>query len=116
LDPDLPPTRDGALTVIHQSMRTALEPIKTWLADDLEREARLMEEIGRDLKDPKGLADLLLGAAFAANPGGLVLVASNRPERLRRAAAVAADQNLHADGMLLGRLLREQGCSLAVPQ
>jgi diketogulonate reductase-like aldo/keto reductase len=53
-------------------------------------------EMNRMLEDPRQAPDLLLAAGLQANKGGLVLVASSRPERLRRLAEVATSAEMTA--------------------
>jgi hypothetical protein len=43
--------------------------------------------VGRDCGDPEVVAGLLLRLAARANPSGVVLFSSIRPERVRQAAA-----------------------------
>jgi D-threo-aldose 1-dehydrogenase len=58
-----------------------------------------------DLASPAILGDVLLGAALAENPNGIVLVHSRKPERIRRFVTVAKDPKWHASGRQLADLV-----------
>jgi hypothetical protein len=70
---------------------------------------RLSQAVGRDIVDREGLAELLLAAALANNPAGIVLVSSRRPRRIGRFGAVQDDQALIGAGARLTAALRMEG-------
>ncbi len=83
--------RDVALKLLPVEMRA-----------DAGRRARISAACGADLGDPRVLARALTGAALAENPGGVVLVSSHAPARLRDHLATARD----GAALRLGRDLR----------
>jgi D-threo-aldose 1-dehydrogenase len=61
-----------------------------------------------DLDAPGQLADLMLAAAFANNPDGLVLVSTTRAQRLLHNRSIAENADLIARGHRLHEALRQQ--------
>ena len=58
-----------------------------------------------DLASPVVLGNLLLAAALAENPDGIVLVHSQQPHRIRRFVAVASDAVWRRRGAIFGGLV-----------
>lgn len=91
----------GAIGPVVKTLDARLARLMT-LRDEWSR------EIDADLSDNSVLSDLLLAASLAENPNGLVLVASRRPDRIKRFVRVASDSNLQSKGTafreLVGRL------------
>ncbi|MCC7320331.1 MAG: aldo/keto reductase [Rubellimicrobium sp.] len=102
LDPPLPHPPEAPLRITHRALLRALGPLSAWLAADAGRRARISAACGADLGDPRVLARALTGAALAENPGGVVLVSSHAPARLRDHLATARD----GAALRLGRDLR----------
>lgn len=101
----------AALLVTHRALLRAFAPLQHWLAMDASARARLSERCGRNAGDPAVLSQLLLGAALSAHPGGLVLMSSQRSERVRENARVAGDEAMIAAGARFAAALREEpGC------
>lgn len=80
-------TERAPIRVRHGLLRFGLP----WLVQTLPRaaseRARLAEQLAFDLDDPDGLPSLLVTMALALDPGGVVLVSTNRPVRLRQLLA-----------------------------
>jgi aryl-alcohol dehydrogenase-like predicted oxidoreductase len=76
------------LTVTHSALKSAL-PALAAVAADPARAAAWREAVGVPLEDRSALAELLLQDALAANPGGVTLFSTSRPERVREAVAAA---------------------------
>jgi len=77
--------------------------------------AGLSQAVGRDVSDREALGELLLAAALANNPAGIVLISSRRPRRIARFGAVQDDPNLIAAGARLTAALgteRERAAGL----
>jgi hypothetical protein len=66
------------------------EALRWVLAQASGSRERWWEAVGVDCADPDTAASLLLEDALEVNAGGVVLFSSIRPERVRRAAEVAA--------------------------
>ena len=87
----------GALERLPSGMRSAritfgalgaaLGRIVGHVGGDLRTRRRWHDAVGRDCGDPEVVAGLLLRLAARANPSGVVLFSSIRPERVRQAAA-----------------------------
>jgi D-threo-aldose 1-dehydrogenase len=70
--------------ITHRALMRAFGPMSQWLAAEPEICARLSAAVNGDLADPELLSRALIGAALAANPGGIALVASRSITRTRR--------------------------------
>lgn len=66
----------------------------------------LSELVGVDLAAPGVLANVLLGAALAHNPNGIVLVASSQLQRLAQLALAAQDHSWRSAGRTLTEVLK----------
>ncbi|MBU2581851.1 MAG: aldo/keto reductase [Alphaproteobacteria bacterium] len=102
------PNDAESLFIIHGAVGPALARAGEIFAADPEACSRWSAATDADLADPAVLADVLLGAAFAENPNGLVLFWSHHQARIRRAAAVASNQAIIEAGARLTRTLRAQ--------
>ncbi|WP_454884453.1 aldo/keto reductase [Sphingomonas oryzagri] len=91
----LPPCDTGVTSIAHGLLRRYPRP----RANDTISMAR-MAEAGFDPKDPTAWPGLLLSLALATTPGGLVLISSSDPERLR--ASVTAIDWVAASGKRAG--------------
>lgn len=77
-----PPVYPGAFVVTYQSLAGALHTLQAALAEPSRRHA-WSDAVGLDFNDRWTLPRLMLGAALAANPQGIVLFSSKRPEHIR---------------------------------
>lgn len=79
----------GGLVGVHSALRHALPQLTGRLEADPVARARWTELTGLSPQDRPGAAALLLAEALAANPKGVVLVSSTRPERIAETAQAA---------------------------
>jgi D-threo-aldose 1-dehydrogenase len=84
--------------ITHRAILNALRPISDWLADDQPACERLSGSVGFDLGSNDSLADVLLGAALAANGKGIVLAGSRNVRRVHRFGEVMRSEELRAAG------------------
>lgn len=98
----------GSLTITHGAIWPALRQLGELLAADRPLCKEWTAALGVDLSDRVAQADLVLGAALAENPQGIVLVSSQQPVRIRRFVEVASDARWHAKGAKLLELLRRR--------
>ncbi|MHB1936488.1 MAG: aldo/keto reductase [Acidobacteriaceae bacterium] len=89
---DETPHFPGAFLVHHRAISGAVDAIRNRLARDAGLCRRWSNALDADLSDTKILAGVLLQAALAANPHGLVLFSSRVPEHIR-ANVQAAEEN-----------------------
>jgi hypothetical protein len=78
----------------------ALDRISGHLQGSSERSSLWSEELGMDCSSPQVLVSLLLRDALGANPRGVVLYSTTRPERLRGLEAIAAAAHDQDDPVL----------------
>ena len=109
LDDAAPPPAPPPMTITHRAVLRSLEPLTAWFARDTAAKRALAAAAAVDLDDRERLPALLLGAALAANSGGLTLVASRRAERVRGNALVLHDADGIAAGERLWRALAARG-------
>ncbi len=89
------------LWITHRPLQRAHARLKALVSADRAAAGRLSAEVGRDVGDPECLAEVLLAAALANNPTGIVLVSSRRTERVRRFGAIQGNSDLIAAGSRL---------------
>jgi hypothetical protein len=103
------------LAVTHGALRRALPKARERLELDPGLAAWFAERTGVSSTDHAGLARLLLMDAAAANPGGVTLVSTSRPERI--AGAVEAVARIDADALeALGEILPAHGQDCLPPR
>jgi hypothetical protein len=83
--------------ITHGAVRP-LARLRDWLAADGARSSAIAEAVGHDLAEPETIGELMVAAAFANNPHGMVLVSSTQPARLARHATISGDADLVAAG------------------
>jgi len=93
-----------------------LESLRTRLHADPALKAQLSAVADSDLDAPGQLADLMLAAAFANNPNGLVLISTSRPQRLAHNRSIAENPDLIARGHRLHEVLRQIAPSVPIQQ
>jgi D-threo-aldose 1-dehydrogenase len=81
-------------------LSTALNRILAHLERNPERSLQWSESIGIDCSSPDELASLLLRDALRANPSGVVLYSTTRPERLRGLDAIISSEPSDEDPVL----------------
>ncbi|MEO3386745.1 aldo/keto reductase [Mesorhizobium sp. CAU 1741] len=105
----VPVMDDGnALLVTHGALRGAFHSLSARIRRDSGLREQLSEATGDDLGDRRLLAALMVGAAVAANPHGIVLVASRFPQRLCANIAAAQDDRIVLGGRRLAAALLEE--------
>ena len=102
------PPSGARLTVTHRALLRAFTPLKRWLRVDSTARIRLEAKTALDLKDDRNLSRLLIGAALAANPTGIVLVASRRKKRIVDNSSVADDERMITAGAHLAEALSQE--------
>jgi D-threo-aldose 1-dehydrogenase len=104
------PIPGAKFVITHRAILDAFQPTSDWLESDPEARLRLSSATGFDLGSEKALADVLLGAALAANRSGIVLAASRKVERVKHFGDVMCDEGVRAAGAkLVKALLAEDG-------
>ncbi|WP_158945521.1 aldo/keto reductase [Granulicella sp. S190] len=104
---------EGALTgtafrIHHRSLANAFRMLGDALNNDKERCRRWSDSTKTDLGDPRGLARLMLKAAFVMNPGSVVLFSSKNPRHIQTNVDVADDPSLEAPAKELYRLAQAE--------
>lgn len=101
--------------ITHRAIMRAFAPLQSWLRGDRTAARRLSEATQQDVADGRILAALILGAAIAANQGGMVLVASRSASRTRANIAAGLDRTIvDAGRRLVAALSAEPGRPRAV--
>jgi aryl-alcohol dehydrogenase-like predicted oxidoreductase len=77
--------------ITHRALMRAFEPLREWLDADASVARRLSSAIDVDLTESRVLSNVLLGAAMAQNPGGIVLVGTRREDRVVQNAEAMRD-------------------------
>lgn len=83
--PDCPRVYRDSFCITHGAFSSSLAPLKQLIATS-ERQRHWSKEIGVDFSDGSVLPRLILRAALAANPGGLVLFSSKKVRHIRDVA------------------------------
>ena len=100
--------RPGTAALTHSPFGSLLRPLAARLDADPEMVRRWESALGEDCRRPGVLARLLLDAARAANPGGVVIFASTDEGRIRDNAAAGASRASRTPRLAaLERLLAE---------
>ena len=84
--------------ITHRTLMRAYEPLRVWLRASPAISRRLSLATDLDLSRAPTLSAVLLGAALAHNPGGVVLVGTRRMSRVRENLEAMKDANLVAAG------------------
>jgi hypothetical protein len=101
LDDFRPGALAGPFQIRHRALLRALAPMQDWFEADRAVCRRLSETVGFDLADVAVLPRLLLGAALAANPDGITLVASRWVDRTVQNIRAAQNPAFQAAGAKL---------------
>jgi diketogulonate reductase-like aldo/keto reductase len=97
----------GAFLIHHRAISGAVEPFRDRFRKDAGLCRRWSDAIGADLSDTKLLAGVLLQAALAANPQGMVLFSSRVPEHIRANVQAAEETDAGGRGRRFLELLAE---------
>ncbi len=106
-------TPRGVIT--HSVLSHRFVSIRQALATNATLASRWSRELDMDARQPEALAHLLLQAALASNPGGIVLVHSNSPKHIAANAAAAAKPLEEARLRTLQRLSASLGVAAQTP-
>jgi len=90
--------------ITHGALRQ-MSVLKCWLNEKPSRVAALSEDIGCDIEDPEILGDLMMAAALANNPDGIVLISSARPQRMSRHAAISSNKEMISAGQRFNEVI-----------
>ncbi|WP_395664919.1 aldo/keto reductase [Methylocella sp.] len=101
LDPPHENLAPGLFRVTHRGLLRAFGPLRAKLAADPALARRLCDATGLDLTDGAVLANVLIGATLAHNPGGLALVGTRRKSRIFANAQAMRDDALFSAGAAL---------------
>jgi D-threo-aldose 1-dehydrogenase len=88
----------GALVIHHRAISGAIDTFRDRIRQDAGLCRRWSNAVGVDLSDEKLLAGVLLQAALAANPMGMVLFSSRVPEHIRANVDAAGETDACARG------------------
>lgn len=87
----------GAFPIRHRAISGAIDPLRNRFRQDMKLCRRWSDAVDLDLSDAKLLAGVVLQAALAAHPEGMVLFSSRVPEHIRanvRAAEGALEKGM----------------------
>lgn len=99
---DLTPYNPFRIT--HGAVRK-IDNVVEWLNKHADLRATISREISFDLSDPVLLGDLMLGAAIAENPQGIILVSSTKSTRLERHAKISSNPEILVAGRAFNQLI-----------
>jgi aryl-alcohol dehydrogenase-like predicted oxidoreductase len=102
--PDFP----GAFCIRHRAVSGAIKMIQDSFRRDPGLCHRWSDAVDMNLADPKILAGVLLQAALASNPNGMVLFSSRVPEHIRANAHAAEDAASTMGGKRLLELIADK--------
>lgn len=85
--PDCPRVYRDSFCITHGALSSSLAPLKQLIATP-ERQRHWSKEIGVDFSDGRILPRLIVSAALAANPGGIVLFSSKKVRHIRDVASL----------------------------
>jgi len=94
---EVPAVADARIT--YGAIAGALMPVVDHVAADPDRRRRWSDAVGCDCADPAAVAPLLLRYALAANPSGVVLFSTTKPERIHRAAGAVEEDGAARAGL-----------------
>jgi len=98
----------GAFVIRHRAISGAIPTLRRFLQQDSDLCRQWSNAVDVDLSDVKLLAGILLQAALAANPEGMVLFSSRVPEHIRANVRAAEETDTRARGMRFLELVAER--------
>ena len=98
----------GAFVIHHRSISGAMNAMRDLFDRDAELCRRWSNAVDSDLSDTKILAGVLLQAALAANPKGMVLFSSRAAEHIRANVRAAGEAGARTRGMRFLELVAEE--------
>ena len=105
-----------AFLIYHRSISGAADAIRNRLQQDPSLCRRWSNAVGNDLSDTKLLAGVLLQAALAANPNGMVLFSSRVAEHIRANVQAAEETGACAQGKRFLELAAENRDVIGAPE
>jgi aryl-alcohol dehydrogenase-like predicted oxidoreductase len=106
----------GAFVIHHRAISGAIDTFRDRFRQDAGQCRRWSNAVGVDLSDTKLLAGVLLQAALAANPRGMVLFSSRVPEHIRANVQVTAETDAHARGKRFLEMVAEKRDESGMPE
>lgn len=91
--------------ITHRAIMLGLPSLRQWFDQHPDLATRAKAEVGCDLGEDAALSKALLGAAMANNPGGIVLAASRRADRIVANAGALHDARWADIGLRLTQFL-----------
>jgi aryl-alcohol dehydrogenase-like predicted oxidoreductase len=88
----------GAFVIHHRAISGAFDTLRRFLEQDSNLCRQWSDAVDLDLSDGRNLTGVLLQAALAANPQGMVLFSSRAPEHIRTNVHAAEQTNTQAKG------------------
>jgi aryl-alcohol dehydrogenase-like predicted oxidoreductase len=101
IDRDVAGISSTQFQITHRSIMNAHAALSDWMARDSGVRQRLCDATNADLGDATVLGQILLGAAVAHSPEGIVLVGTRNPKRVVENAALLTDDRLVVAGARL---------------
>ena len=105
-----------AFLIHHRAISGAASAIRCLVEQDAELCRRWSNSVDADLSDTKMLAGVLLQAALASNPNGMVLFSSRMPEHIRANAQAAEETDARERGKHFLDLFAEKRDESDVPK
>jgi aryl-alcohol dehydrogenase-like predicted oxidoreductase len=106
----------GAFLIHHRAISGAIDTFRDRFRRDAGLCRRWSDAVDVDLSDTKLLAGVLLQAALAANPQGMVLFSSRVPEHIRANVKVAGETDAGAKGRRFLELVAEKSDEPGMPE
>lgn len=106
----------GAFVIHHRAISGALDTLRRFLQQDSDLCRQWSDGVGLDLSDSKLLAGVLLQAALAANPMGMLLFSSRVPQHIRANVEAAEETDARERGKRFLELVAEKRDESGVPK
>ena len=111
-----PASFPGAFVIHHRAISGAFGTLRRFFQQDSDLCRRWSNAVDLDLSDAKLLAGILLQAALAANPKGMVLFSSRVPEHIRANVQAAGKMGAGERGKRFLELVAERRDELGMPE
>lgn len=103
---------DSAFHIHHRSLAHNRTRLQSYLHQNAEIVEQWSTETGADLRQPEILSTLMMRAALAANPEGIVLFSSKSREHIRSNAALAEPSSMDAQAQALYRIVQREAANI----
>jgi D-threo-aldose 1-dehydrogenase len=94
-----PPQYPSSFTITHGALKNTMAWLRAELAHP-QRQRASTKELNQAVADPRSLPKLLLGAAMAANPSGIVLFTSKVEGHIRDLSSLSEESELAGERLL----------------